>query len=54
MGEVVAMTEGEWEIWSDVTKRKRNYIYMRSRLPAISFFSAGQFDDFRQVAQQAY
>lgn len=27
MVEVVAMTEAEWEIWSDVTKRRTNYIY---------------------------
>lgn len=27
MVEVVAMTEAEWEIWSDVTKHRRDYIY---------------------------
>lgn len=56
MVEVVSMTEAEWEIWSDVTKRRTNYIYIyiHSRLPTISFFSARQFDDFRQLAQQAY
>ena len=28
MLEVVAMTEAEWEIWSDVTKLRTNYIYI--------------------------
>lgn len=28
MLEVVAMTEAEGEIWSDLTKRRTNYIYI--------------------------
>ena len=28
MLEVVAMTEAEWEIWSNVTKRRTNYRYI--------------------------
>ena len=28
MLEVVSMTEAEWEIWSDLTKRRTNYRYI--------------------------
>lgn len=47
MLEVVAMTEAEWEIWSDVTKRRTNYIY-------IFTVDCLQSTIYNQLAQHAY